>query len=720
MADETRVAESFAEPPAPESPARPRWKKIFWIASVIFAIVLLTSALAAILTYRVYRQDLPSLSRLTNIEPSLPTRVISIDGQLLKEFYIERRTLVPFIQMPSYLVEALIATEDRRFYDHWGVNPLGILRALLVNLTRGEVVQGGSTITQQLARTLFLTREKTLSRKLKELLTAIKIERAYSKQEILEIYLNQCYFGKGAYGIQAAATTFFGKNARELTLPECALLVGLLKAPNRYSPVERPLGALLRRNTVLQNLVEIKKLSPKVADSLKLLPLGLRLHIDVLGEAPYFTELVRQYLEEHYGEKMLFSGGLTVFTTLNSELQKKAEIALNTGLDSLQADMERSHSLRDPRYTEEVIDTLDGRIKKKRVYKKLQAAFLAIDNATGNLVALIGGRNFAQSKFNRAYQSLRQPGSAFKPFVYTAAIDNGFRPSDIFFDTPLVLNIPGFGEWRPQNIDNEFHGPMTLRTGLQFSRNLIAIKLLQKVQPQQAIYYAQKMGITSELKPVPSLAIGTSEVSLWDMVSAYSVFPNGGIRVEPKFILKIVDRNGNVLEKHPTSRRKEVLSPTTAYIMTNLMQTVVDHGTARRARAMGFDRPAAGKTGTTDNFSDNWFLGFTPQFTAGSWVGFDDKTSIGQNQTGATNALPIWTLFMSAAHKNLPVKDFDVPSGIIFADVCAETGELATDKCPTVLYNEVFTEQTLPPQYCSKHPSKDPAYRQSPKDISTD
>ena len=342
------------------------------------------------------------------------------------------------------------------------------------------------------------------------------------------------------------------------------------------------------------------------------------------------------------------------------------------------------------------------KIRQKRVYKKLQAAFVAIDNSNGNILGLVGGRDFLQTKFNRAIQAFRQPGSAFKPFVYTAAIETGTKPTDLMYDAPLVMNVPGFGEWRPENVDNKFWGEMTLRRGLAWSRNLIAIKLAQKVGIEKAIEYAHRMGITSPLKAVPSQAIGTSDVNLLEMVSAYSVFPNLGVKVEPRFILKIEDKDGNVLERHETTSRREVLNPQTAYIMISLMSSVINSGTAQAARRAGFDRPAAGKTGTTDNFSDNWFIGYTPQITAGAWVGFDDKTSIGANQTGASNALPIWTSFMLAATQYYPYKDFEIPSGIMFRDVDPETGELATDRCPETI-REVFTEKTVPTEKCHKH-----------------
>ncbi len=673
---------------------------------LIFALVLFCFLVIVAQTLKGYQKALPSLSQLANIQPRLVTRVFSADGIVLKDFYSERRILVPLKEIPPYMVDALLSTEDKRFYNHWGVDLIRVPKAFLVNLQRGEFAQGFSTLTQQLARNLFLTREKTVTRKLKEILTAIKIERTYSKDEILEMYLNQHYFGRGAYGIQAAAQTYFGKSPVDLKIEECALMVGLLQAPERYNPFRKPEAATKRRNLVLQSMVNYGKLSRQKADSLKQLPLGLGTGHDDVGLAPYFTEMIRQYLETNYGESALYERGLSVYTTLNGTLQKVAEEALTSGVDSLQKNMEQTHSPEDPAYTLMVPETtkVEGKLKigQKRGYKRLQAAFAALDNSNGNVLALIGGRDFVQTKFNRATQALRQPGSAFKPFVYTAAIETGTKPTDILFDAPIVINVPGFGEWRPENVDNKFWGAMTLRRGLAWSRNLIAIKLMQKVGAEKTVEYAHKMGISSTLKPVPSLAIGTSEVGLLEMVSAYSVFPNMGVKVQPRYILRIEDKDGNVLERNETTSRREVLNPQTAYIMVNMMTSVINGGTAQAARRAGFDRPAAGKTGTTDEFSDNWFIGYTPQITAGAWVGFDDKTSIGANQTGASNALPIWTSFMLAATQHYPYKDFDIPTGILFREVDPETGELATDGCPETI-REVFTEKTVPTEKCHKH-----------------
>ena len=679
-------------------------KKIL-IIGWAFLVALILCIASVVIVYNAYKKDLPSLTQLHNIEPSLVTKIYSAEGKIIKEFYTERRIYTPLSQMPPTLINALLASEDRRFYSHWGVNSLSILRAIWDSVWLRHRVRATSTITQQLARMLFLTPERSMARKIKEALTAIKIERNYTKDEILELYLNQAYFGKGAYGVQAASQLYFSKNVADLNVSECAILVSIPKNPALYSPLTNPELSLRRRNLVLGSMQDFGKLSSRQADSLKSLPLEIHPTPAPLGDAPYFTEMIRQYLEKKYGEDALYRGGLSVYTTLNSDLQKVGEQALLIELQTRQRNMEKTHSLRDTSYTIVVTDSTKGKSQRRRVFKQIQGALLSIDNKTGDVLALIGGKDFNQSKFNRVTQALRQPGSGFKPFVYTAAIDNGAKPTDIMYDTPFVITGEDGKEWSPQNFDEKFRGPVTLRKALAKSINVISAKLIQKVTPQQAIFFASHMGLTTPLSPYPSLALGTSEVTLWDMVSAFSVFPNGGIKVQPRYILKIVDRYGKTLEEHKISQRQEVLSAQTAYIMTTMLESVIQRGTGYGARAKGFTRPAGGKTGTTDNCSDNWFNGFTPQITTGVWIGYDDKTIIGHNVTGATTALPVWTNFMMKAHENLPIEEFSIPSGIYFKIVCLESGLLATDKCHHTIM-DVFTEETMPQEYCNIHRSK--------------
>ena len=667
--------------------------------------LLISTVIIGLVSISAFERDLPSLAQLHDISPSLITRVYDRNGVLLKEFYNQRRILVPFDRLPPYLIDCLLATEDRKFYSHWGVDIRRIFGATIHNVMNLSLTrEGASTITQQLARSLFpkvLSPEKNYFRKIKEALTAVKIEKTYSKNEILQMYLNQHYYGRGAYGIQAAAQVYFSKNAWDLSIQDCAVLVGLLKAPNRYSPIEHPDRALTRRNIVFNSLIDYGKISEATADSLKQFPLDIRPNQGNFGEAPYFTELVRQYLYEAFGEEGLYSSGLTIYTTLDAGMQKAAEQALVAKLDEIQMETQNRYGINDPLYTMVAPDTT-GHDTRKRVYKQIQGSLLAIDNETGGVLAFVGGRDFDKSKFIRVTQALRQPGSAFKPFVYTTAIDNGFSPSDLFLDSPIVLTVGG-EEWRPDNFDLSFNGEMTLRDGLKDSRNLIAIKLMMDplVTPQQVAEYAKRMGISTPLMPVPSLAIGSSEVTVWDMVPAFSIFPNGGVRKKPFFINKIVDRNGNLVMEKSRIDQEEALSPQTAYIMTNMLQTVVDHGTGYGARARGFTRPAGGKTGTSNNNTDNWFIGFTPQITCGVWIGFDDKTKIGigKGEVGATTALPVWTEFVKVATANMPVRDFPVPPGIYTATICLESGKLAVEGCSKVV-TDIFTDATLPKEEC--------------------
>ncbi|MEW6051013.1 MAG: PBP1A family penicillin-binding protein [Candidatus Zixiibacteriota bacterium] len=678
-----------------------------WRTSLVtlIGLIAILVVLIGVRTYRVYQSELPSFEQLHNIEPSLATRVYDRNGVLLKEFYSENRALTPFSEIPRPLIDMLMATEDQEFYSHWGINFRRALIVAATNLLHLELKAGASTITQQLSRMLFLTQKKTFERKIKEALTAIKLERTYSKDEILEMYLNQYYFSRGAYGIAAASHLFFNKRPRELSLDECAILIGMLKGPNINSPVNNPEKAFKARNRVLYSYYEWGGISEPQYDSLKELAVRVTPPSEREGIAPYFTEWIRQHLLEKYGESVLYSGGLRVYTSLDASLQRVAEEAVNRKIDSLRSQTIKQHGSRSPDYTYYLPDTLDSFGRPIRVSKLVQGAFVAIDNATGDVLSMVGGRSFEESEFNRAVQALRQPGSSFKPFVYTACIDNGYKTTDIVDDNPLVLDIPGSKQWRPHNFDDQFLGPITIRDALRLSRNLATIRLLLKVTPDQAIFYARKMGITTPLPAVPSLAIGVGEVRLVELVSALSTFPDKGIHIPYRSIHRIVDRYGKVLEDNSAVRKEEVLSAQTAFLMVDIMRSVVDAGTGQRARWMGFTRPAGGKTGTSDNFCDNWFVGYTPQITAGVWVGFDDKTSLGGGEDGARNAVPVWTEYMLKAHDSLPVEDFEEPEGIVHLDVCTESGELATDRCRNVR-TDVFAEGNQPTVACHLHPSR--------------
>jgi penicillin-binding protein 1A len=672
----------------------------------LLALIAIFVTIISVKTYRVYQSDLPSFEQLHNIEPSINTKIYDRNGILLKEFYSENRALTPLDEMPKYLKEMCLASEDQEFYSHWGLHLRRLAMVAVGNLLSWEIKGGASTITQQLARMLFLNLNQTYERKLKEALTAIKLERTYSKDEILEMYLNQHYFSRGAYGVAAAARLLFNKKVPELNMNDCAIIIGLLKGPNINSPLNNPEKSLQSRNRVLYSYYSWGGIDRATYDSLRNAPLEVSPPEERLGIAPYFTETVRQYILDKYGEEVLYRSGLTVFTSLDADLQAAAEKAVNKKVDSLQSHIEQIYSRNDPDYTYIIPDTADVFGNPVRAYKQVQGALVAIDNSNGDVLAMVGGRSFEQSKWNRAYQALLQPGSAFKPFLYTAAMDNGFRTTDIVDDAPIVLEIPGAKEWRPHNYDNEFLGPIPLRDALRLSRNLVSARLMLKVKPDQVIFYARRMGISTPLDPVPSLAVGSGEVRLVEMVSAFSTFPNKGIHIPYRLVTKMIDRYGRVLEDNRSIVKDEALSAQTAYIMVDMMRSVLDTdgGTGVRARWMGFTRPAGGKTGTTNNFCDNWFIGFTPQITAGNWIGFDEKLSIGGGQDGARNALPIWTEFMIAAHDSLPIEDFEEPEGIVHLDVCLESGEIATDRCVNVRA-EIFASGTQPTATCHLHPS---------------
>jgi len=692
------------------SPAKKSWgriiiKKRYILLAALALVVTLTVLLSAYVIH-IYNHELPDINKLYNIEPSLITRIYARDGSVIQKYFAEQRNLVTFDRIPQRMIDALLSVEDRNFYKHWGISSKDLARAVVKNIINGFGSEGASTITQQLARMLFLDRSLSIERKLKEALTAIKIERLYSKNEILEMYLNQYDFANHSFGISEAAKNYFNKDVEDLKIEECAMIAGLCQAAYRYNPARFPERALKRRNKVIYDLAENEKITFTEADSLVNVPIELDLSNRPARYGSYFSEYVRQYLVDKYGDSAVYSGGLSVYTTLDPYIQKVAENAIKEQTTIIQTRIDSIYNPEHPNFDEYAIEYYDEEGDSVAYeHRQIQSACISLDNKSGDILAMVGGKDFAETKFNRAVQSTLQPGSSFKPFVYTAAIDNGYSPC--MLDTPVVYTIPGVKEWRPHNFDYKFDGKMSMREGFYRSRNLIAIKLLNMIQPQQAIFFARKMGITTPLSPDLSLAIGTSEVRLLELASAYTVFPNGGIKVQPRFIYKVVDRYGNILEENPVSEKEEVLTAQTSYIIVDMMKSTMDEarGTGHGARRMGFHREAGGKTGTSDNFCDNWFVGYTPQITTGVWVGFDRKLSIGRNETGARNGLPVWTKIMIAAHENKPADGpeahFKQPEGINYA---YDSGELATDKCVNV-GREIFTDKTLPTKHCHIHPS---------------
>ncbi|RMF66143.1 MAG: PBP1A family penicillin-binding protein, partial [Calditrichaeota bacterium] len=623
-------------------------------------------------------RDLPSLRQLEEYKPKLASRVYSADMKIILEYYEEKRSFVPLEEMPQSLIKAVIATEDRKFYDHWGLDLKRFVQAVFINLISFKFKQGASTLTQQLARQLYLSTEKTITRKIKEWITAIQIERTYTKQEILEMYLNHMYMGHGAYGCQAASLKYFGKNVQDLDVDECALLVGLLKAPAYYSPITHPDKALVRRNIVLSAMREMNFLTEEEYTKYVKKPIDVMRYeaSTAYGLAPYFTEYIRQKLQDKYGYN-LYTDGLSIYTTLDTRAQACAEAAVQSHLKKLQKKVNEYYIKKglvkdfiDPALLEkhdlnELLQDstfVDSLLNKKVA---VQAALVSIDPRNGHILAFVGGRDFGESKFNRAVQARRQPGSAFKPFVYTVAIDNGYPPTYEVLNQPVVVFLPDGTRWSPENYDHSVGGPTTFREGLKRSLNLVAVRVLQNViqKPQLVVEYAHKMGIKSPLEAVDAIALGASGVTPLEITSAYGVFANGGVLVDPVAILRVEDKDGNIIEQNiPHSR--EALRKETAYIMSDMLKSVIfgEHGTGGSARwRYGFTRPAGGKTGTTNDFSDAWFIGFTPQIVTGVWVGIDDYTrTLGDHQSGAAAALPIWAPYMKCAHDTLglPVLDF--------------------------------------------------------------
>lgn len=641
------------------------------------------------------RADLPDPESLQTFKPALTTKVFDRSGELVFEFYEERRDPLPLDSMPAELVDAFVAVEDKRFFQHWGVSLPDIARAMVRNLAAGRIVQGGSTITQLLARNMFLTQERTWIRKFKEIVLAIELEKMYSKDEILEMCLNQVYFGHGAYGVEAASQRFFDKPVAELNVPEMCMLVGLPKGGYFYLPYDYPEKVRARRDIFITALYENDFITSSEYE--EALATGLELAERKIppNEAPYFTEEIRRYLERKYGAGFIYREGVYIYTTLDLEMQRTA----NRVFEEQMLRIESTKNLEVVRADYDTLTFTDD----TPAPEYLQGALVAMDTHTGEILAMIGGRDYRQSSFNRATQAKRQPGSSFKVFVYTAAIDNGFTLADIEFDAPVMIRTGG-SLYAPANWDYKFYGPMTLRQGLAMSRNLIAVRLTRYVGPEMVAEYAHLMGIKSPLKPVLSIGLGAMEVSPLEMATAFCTLPNQGRTVEPTYIYRIVGRDGEIIEEWFPQQGEEVLSPQTAFLVTSMMRSVVDApgGTAQGVRRRGVKGPVAGKTGTTDDFTDAWFVGFTPDISCAVWVGFDQKQTIYRGASGGSCAAPIWAYFMAEATDTLQASQFHMPEGIISRPICTLTGELATADCPNTRV-EYFTEGTEPTSHCQYH-----------------
>jgi len=639
-----------------------------------------------------FQNELPSTAHLERIEPPSNTRSYDRKGISLGDLFDGDRLIDPFHDMPENLVQAVLATEDRSFYDHWGVQPTALLRAMFANIQRGRTSQGGSTITQQLARNLFLTHERTLTRKIKEALLTIRLERIYSKDEILGMYFNQIYYGNGAHGARSAAREYFGKELDDLTLEECALLAGIPANPTLFDPRRRPENAQSRRNLVLSLMEQYGSISEAEADSARALELVLTDRDGRSMRAPYFVEYVRQALIARYGADRLYHDGLQVTTTLDWEIQEIAEQALEKQLRHLEG-VNRYDVVRDSSWVPPDAPFVNS--------PYLQAAAVALDTQTGEILAMVGGRDYWESKFNRAVQARRQPGSAFKPFVYTAAVEQGIGPSTIILDEPLVVPLPAGDVYKPENTKRNFQGPMTLRYAMSKSVNVPAVRMILTVGPEAAVDVARRCGIGGVLHPYPSTALGASEVTLLDLTASYTVFPDQGIYHRPWAIREVRDRNGAVLETGSESSR-EALSAPVAAVMTDLLGEVVDTGTAASIRRKGITAPAGGKTGTMDDYMDAMFVGFTPAYTMGVWVGFDVKQTLGRDMTGTAAALPIWIDVMGQALAGKTFEPFEIPDGVVWKDVCADSGVLSVAGCPSP-YREIFLENHEPVETCPLH-----------------
>jgi len=733
-------------------------------------------------------KDLPKISTLKDYRPSVITTVYSDDNRKIAEFFKERRIVLPLSKIPKTLIKAFIAAEDARFFKHKGIDLISIIRAFFKNIEAGTIVQGGSTITQQVTKSFFLTPERSYKRKIKEAILAYRIDKKFTKEEILFLYLNQIYLGHGAYGVEAASENYFGKSVDELNLAECSILAGLPQAPSRYSPFKYPERAKERQIYVLNRMVTEGYITNIQATE------AINAKLDIkprrnwyIEEVPVYTEHIRRYIEGKYGPDTLYRDGLKIYTAVNIELQKAARAEIEKGLYALDkrqgyrgavkrlapedieafskalqdevvkkplekgmigkgvvievndandsvtvrmgkaigiiklADMRWARkpdpeiafyeaAVQHPGDVLSVGDVIRVRIKNKpentdrwelalEQTPKVQAALLCIEAETGHVKVMVGARDFKSSQFNRAIQSRRQPGSAFKPIIYAAALDKGYTPASVIIDSPIVFqDTERDFKWKPRNYGEKFHGPTLLRNALAKSRNVITIKILKDIGIDYVIDYARKLGITAKLSRDLSLALGSSGLSLLEIVKAYSVFANQGYLIQPIFITKIVDREGNMIEE-ANSGRKKTIEKSTAYIVTSLLESVVKRGTGRRVRAL--KRPVAGKTGTTNNLYDAWFIGYTPRYIAGTWVGFDEEDSLGKSETGSSAASPIWLGFMMKVLADKPVKIFQVPEGVVFSKIDAKTGLLSIPESEKTIF-ECFKEGTVPTEYTKK------------------
>ena len=758
-----------------------------WLSIAVFSIfitTLLIGFIGILAIYYTFTDELPDVRVLKSFEPSTVTLMYSDQDQLIAELYLEKRIVVPLNKIPTQLKQAALAVEDANFYRHMGIDLKAVFRAFLTNMKAGRVVEGGSTITQQLSKTLFLTRERSLARKIKEAILSIRMELIFTKDEILEMYLNQIYYGHGSYGVEAAARTYFGKSVQNLSLDEVAIIAGLPKSPNNYSPYRNPKRARSRRNHVIRRMAQEGFIKSNEAKQAMKKPFTLGEVTNMLNRAPYFVEYIRKQLMTMYGRNKVYKSGLKVYTTLNIEKQILAqeatkknlliadkrygyrgplgtmdislpEIVLQESLSEINNFTEGIHpktgtnikglvksvnkeyltvltgqgegiiELKDMDWAREPNIKVDGRwarihrvdknfypgdkilVKVLGIYEsgspwslsleqepEVESALISLEPHTGHIKALIGGYDFSKSQFNRAIQAVRQPGSVFKPIVYATAISKGFSPASIIIDSPIIFKEKDhdFDKWKPVNFEKKFYGPTPLRKALAKSRNIITVKLLQKIGTRSVIQMAKNLGINSHLENNLSIGLGSSGVTLKELVSAYSAFANRGIRVEPQGIRYVENRNGKILYKNSQKITQPITSGT-AQIITSLLQSVVQEGTAKKVRSL--NRPTAGKTGTTNNYIDAWFMGFTPKLITGVWVGKDNVEPLGRNETGSRTAIPIWLDYMKGALINTPIQNFPVSPETVYAKINPQTGSLAKHDDSKGFF-ELFLKDKIP------------------------
>jgi len=825
--------------PSPNRSGKPgNWKSILLKVTLWGSLVCLVIGFTgACILYFKYSDGLPDVRALKEYQPNIITKVYSDTDELIAEFFIEKRIMVSFDQMPLHLKQATLAVEDSSFYYHLGIDPKAIIRASIANYRAGHVVEGASTITQQLTKTLYLSPQKKFERKIREAILAIRMELIFSKDEILEMYLNQIYYGHGSYGVAAAARTYFGKELKDLTISECAMIASLPKAPTHYSPYNNLDKALKRRDHAIRRMEYHGFITEEEMQAALAEPLQLGEVKGMLNKAPYFVEHIRQFIQENYGSKQLYQDGMKIFTTLNLEDQLVAEQAVKDGLrladkrygyrgpldhinpdqdiqvlDNLLMELNQRSIGTDQSVTEtngvaeineegkpvstellsnpttpvespepppviqfkegelvkgvvtqindeevavylggahgiirienmnwarEPNTKLDGKyhqitnpkealskgdivevkilapwveeekLKKKGKEKEeilnlaleqepeAQAGLISMEPSTGYIKSMVGGYDFSKSQFNRATQAVRQPGSAFKPIIFATAIQDGYTPASIVIDSPIIFNEKEdtFGKWKPVNFEKRFYGPTSIRTALTHSRNVVTIKLLQSTGVPKAVQMARRLGITTDLSNNLSIALGSSGVTLYELVSAYSIFANQGVRLPPVPIRYIKDRNDEVLYTYEPVG-EPILSSGMAYMITNLMESVVQHGTAHIIQET-LNRPIAGKTGTTNDYNDAWFIGFSPDLVTGVWVGKDEDESLGVNETGTRTAIPIWLKYMQEALKDVPIKSFPIPNDVTYIKVNQKTGQETTFDDPDGRF-EVFLNDNLP------------------------